>query len=156
MINVDDDGHVAIYHTNQEMLDKAKGIIEDLTRTVAVGDVYESTVTELRDSFAFVNLFQGTDALLHISEISWERTQKITDALHVGDKIKVKVISVDDSGKVKVSARECTEKPEGYVEPKKKTGGSGNRPANSSRSSSNKSSANSANVEKRFFKKKEA
>ena len=157
VINVDDDGHVAIYHTNQEMLDKAKGIIEDLTRTVAVGDVYESTVTELRDSFAFVNLFQGTDALLHISEISWERTQKITDALHVGDKIKVKVISVDDSGKVKVSARECTEKPEGYVEPKKKTGSGNSRPANSnSRSSSNKSSANSANVEKRFFKKKEA
>jgi polyribonucleotide nucleotidyltransferase len=154
VINVDDDGHVAIYHTNQEMLDKAKAIIEDLTRTVAVGDVYESTVTELRDSFAFVNLFQGTDALLHISEISWERTQKITDALHVGDKIKVKVISVDDNGKVKVSARECTEKPEGYVEPKKKTG-SGSRTGNSSRPS-NKSSSNSANVEKRFFKKKEA
>ena len=154
VINVDDDGHVAIYHTNQEMLDKAKAIIEDLTRTVAVGDVFESTVTEVRESFAFVNLFQGTDALLHVSEISWERTPKISDALHVGDKINVKVISVDESGKVKVSARELLEKPEGYVEPKKKS-------SSSSRSFSNKngekkSSSSSANVEKRFFRKRDA
>ena len=150
VINVDDDGHVAIYHHNQEMLDKARKIIEDLTRSAAVGEVYTGKVSEVRDSFAFVTLFPGTDALLHVSEISWERVPKIQDVLHVGDEIQVKVINVDESGKVKVSAKACQEKPEGYVEQKKK-------PRSSDRQSSKKpASSESGNVEKRFFKKKEA
>ncbi len=155
VINVDDDGHVAIYHMNQEMLDKAKAIIEDLTRTVAVGDVFEATVSEIRDSFAFVNLFQGTDALLHVSEISWERTPKISDVLHLGDKINVKVINVDENGKVKVSARELLEKPEGYVEPKKKSSNGRSSSRGGDRKPSSGSTASGTNVEKRFFKKKE-
>ncbi|NCB34151.1 MAG: polyribonucleotide nucleotidyltransferase, partial [Erysipelotrichia bacterium] len=118
-INVEEDGQVAIYHTSQAMLDKARKIIDDLTKVAKVGDIYDATVTEIRDSFAFVTLFTGTDALLHVSEISWNRTEDIHTALHVGNKIQVKVINVDESGKVKVSARECTPKPEGYVEPKR-------------------------------------
>ncbi len=157
-INVEDDGSVAIYHTKQDMIDKAHKIIEDLTRTAQVGDVFDAVVTEIRDSFAFVNLFTGTDALLHVSEISWTRTENINTALHVGDHIQVKVINVDEgTGKVKVSARECTPKPEGYVEPKK-------TPRNASRGNSNKRFGNrndsgekteSGNVEKRVFRKKE-
>ncbi len=153
-ISVEEDGTVAIYHMNQEMIDKAKGIIEDIVRVAKVGDVYEGTVTEVRDSFAFVNLFTGTDALLHVSEVSWERTEDIKKALHTGDKIQVKVINVDEGGKVKVSARECQEKPEGYVEPQKKSGSSKNKSNSRSFSSSNKET--SGNVERRVFKKKEA
>ena len=139
-INVEEDGTVAIYHMNQEMVDKAKGIIEELTRVAHVGEVFDAVVSEVRDSFAFVTLFAGTDALLHVSEVSWERTDKIANALHVGDEIKVKVINIDEAtGKVKVSARACTPKPEGYTEPKK--GGNRNRSGKP--------------VDKRVFKKKE-
>lgn len=149
-INVEDDGRVAVYHMNQAMIDKALGIISDLVKTAEVGEVYNATVIEVRESYAFVNLFAGTDALLHVSEISWNRTEKINDALKVGQLIQVKVTNVDESGKIKVSARECTPKPEGYQEPKKpmrsgkfhdhKDRG-GNRPE-------------SGSVEKRVFRKK--
>ena len=152
-IDVQEDGTITIYHMNRDMINKAKAIIEDLTREAKVGDVYEATVSEIRDSFAFVTLFQGTDALLHVSEISWERTEDINDALHVGDKINVKVIAVDENtGKVKVSARACTEKPEGYVEPKK--------PQRSSRNGGNSrrgggESFSSSKVERRVFRRRE-
>ena len=112
-INVEEDGTVAIYHNDQEMIDKAKGIIEDLTREAEVGDVFDATVSEVRESFAFVTLFPGTDALLHVSELAWERTPNIGDVLHEGDTIRVKVIAKDESGKLKVSARELLPKPEG-------------------------------------------
>ena len=81
-IDIDDDGRCIIYHTEQESIDKAKAMIENLIREAKVGEVYDATVAEVRDSFAFVNLFQGTDALLHVSEISWTRTEDIHTALH--------------------------------------------------------------------------
>ena len=153
-IDVEEDGTIAIYHMNREMINKAKAIIEDLTRVAKIGEEYDATVTEIRDSFAFVNLFQGTDALLHISEISWERTPDIKSVLHVGDTIHVKVIAIDENtGKVKVSARECTEKPEGYVEPKRSP-----RPARSSNRQSNRHSGeafSSSKVDRRVFRRRE-
>ena len=132
---------------NQAMIDKAKAIIEDITREAKVGEEYEGTVSEVRESFAFVTLFTGTEGLLHVSEVSWERTPNIGEVLHVGDKVKVKVTSIDEAGKVKVSARECTPKPEGYVEPKKSSHspkGKGNHFSHNNDSSS---------VERRVFKK---
>ena len=146
-INVDEEGHISIYHMDQEMIDKAKAIIEDITREAKVGDEFEGTVSEVRESFAFVTLFTGTEGLLHVSEVSWERTPNISEVLHVGDKVKVKVTSIDDAGKIKVSARECTPKPEGYVEPKKSShsqkNGKGNRFSHN----------NDSSVERRVFKK---
>ncbi len=146
-INVGEDGTVAIYHMDRAMIEKAKGIIADLTREANVGDVFDATVAEVRDNFAFVTLFQGTDALLHVSEIAWERVPDIKEVLHVGDTIKVKVTNKDDSGKLKVSAKALLEKPEGYVEPKKPL-----RPQKGSFHSSHESGSN---VEKRVFKKKD-
>jgi polyribonucleotide nucleotidyltransferase len=154
-IDVEEDGTIAIYHMNREMINKAKAIIEDLTRDAKVGEEYDATVSEVRESFAFVTLFPGTDALLHVSELSWERSPNIGEVLHIGDKIRVKVTAVDEStGKVKVSARECLEKPEGYVEPKRGTG----RNQRSSRSSDRKRSGeafSSSKVEKRVFRRRE-
>ena len=150
-IDVEEDGTIAIYHMNREMINKAKAIIENLTREAKVGEVYEATVTEIRESFAFVNLFQGTDALLHVSEISWSRVPSINDVLHVGDKLNVKVIAVDENtGKVKVSARECTEKPEGYVEPKKAP-----RPNRNNRERRSGESYSSSKVDRRVFRRRE-
>ncbi len=148
-INVEEDGSIQIYHMNQAMIDKAKGIIEDLTRTAKLDEIYEATVAEVRESFAFVTLFPGTDALLHVSEVAWERTPKISDVLHVGDKVTVKVISIDEAGKVKVSAKACQPKPEGYVEEKKKFAKAGGNRRNNA-----KPAETSGNVERRVFKKK--
>ncbi len=144
-IDIEDDGRCIIYHTDLDSIRKAKEIISNLIREAKIDDVYDATVTEVRDSFAFVNLFQGTDALLHVSELSWERTPNIKDVLKEGDTIRVKVISIDDAGKVKVSAKQLLEKPEGYEEKKKEF-----RPRNNTRRSND-----SSNVERRVFKKKE-
>jgi polyribonucleotide nucleotidyltransferase len=153
-IDIDDDGNVVLYHTDQEMIDKAMGIINDLVREAKLGDVYDARVIEVRDSFAFVNLFGSTDALLHVSEVSWERTPDIKDVLHVGDTVRVKVINIDEAtGKVKVSMKALMDKPEGYVEPKKPL-----RPQHGARGDrrhfgDNRHSENGT-VEKRVFHKK--
>ena len=115
-IDINDDGKCIIYHTDREMIDKAKEMISLLIKEAKVGDVYLAKVVEVRDSFAFVNLFANVDALLHVSQLAWERIEKIKDKLHVGDEIRVKVVAVDDNGKIKVSAKELLAKPEGYVE----------------------------------------
>jgi polyribonucleotide nucleotidyltransferase len=151
-IDIDDDGKCVLYHTDQAMLDKAKQMISDLIREAKVGEEYDATVTEVRDSFAFVTLFEGTDALLHVSQLKWERVEDIKTELHVGDTIHVKVIAIDDAGKVKVSARECLPKPEGYVEPK--------RPMRPQHGAGDHRSFHhdhdNGNVERRSFKKKDA
>jgi polyribonucleotide nucleotidyltransferase len=152
-IDIDDDGTCILYHTNQDMIDKAKNMINDLIREAKVGEVYDARVTDVRDSFAFVNLFGSTDALLHVSQLKWERVENIKDELHVGDVVKVKVISIDDQGKIKVSARECLPKPEGYVEPKKPL-----RPqhgARGDRHSFHHDHHDNKDVERRVFKKKD-
>ena len=151
-IDIDDDGKCVIYHTDREMINKAKQIILDLIREAKIDEVYDATVSEVRESFAFVTLFPGTDALLHVSELSWERVEKIGDVLHVGDTIKVKVIAIDEAGKVKVSAKRCLEKPEGYVE-KKNPRRPDSRNGNRSRGGNEKPAAN---VERRVFKKKDS
>ncbi len=148
-IDIDDDGKVVLYHTKQNMIDRAKQIISDLIREAKVDEVFDNAVVnEVRDSFAFVTLFPGTDALLHVSQISWEKTADIKEALHVGDTVRVKVISIDDAGKVKVSMRELLEKPEGYVEPKKPM-----RPQHGAGNHSDHK-RDGGNVERRVFKKK--
>ncbi|MCH4205233.1 MAG: polyribonucleotide nucleotidyltransferase [Solobacterium sp.] len=152
-IDIDDDGKCVLYHTDQAMLDKAKQMIEDLIRVAKVGEEYDAKVTEVRDSFAFVTLFEGTDALLHVSQLKWERVEDIKNELHVGDVVHVKVIAIDDAGKVKVSARECLPKPEGYVEPKRPM-----RPQHGSRGdhSSFHHDREGGSVERRSFKKRDA
>lgn len=144
-IDIDDDGKVVLYHTDKEMIEKAKQIINDLIREAKVGDVFDAKVTEIRDSFAFVNLFGSTDALLHVSQLAWERVEDIHKALTVGQTIQVKVINIDENGKVKVSAKELLEKPEGYVEPQKPL-----RPQRGARGDRHEF----GNVERRVFKKK--
>jgi polyribonucleotide nucleotidyltransferase len=152
-IDIDDDGKCVLYHTDQAMLDKAKQMIEDLIRVAKVGEEYDAKVTEVRDSFAFVTLFEGTDALLHVSQLKWERVEDIKNELHIGDVVHVKVIAIDDAGKVKVSARECLPKPEGYVEPKRPM-----RPQHGSRGdhSSFHHDREGGSVERRSFRKKDA
>ena len=109
-IDIDDDGKCVIYHQDREMIDKAKNFIEDLIREVQVGEIYDAKVIRLEKFGAFVELYRNKDALLHVSKISNKRIDKPEDVLKIGDTIKVKVIEIDDKGRVNVSAKDLLEK----------------------------------------------
>ena len=105
-IDIDDDGHIAIYHMKREMINKAKGMIEDIVRVANIGDIFDGKVTRVEDYGAFVNLFGDTDGLCHVSRLSNSYVENAHDVVKVGDIIKVKVIAFDDHGKIKLSHRE--------------------------------------------------
>ncbi len=115
-IDIDDDGHVVIYHMDREMINKAKQMIEDIVREAKVGEVYEGEVTRVEDYGAFVKLFGNCEGLCHVSRLGWGFIDRAQDVVKLGDKIKVRVVEIDEKGKVKVSHREFEEKPAGYVE----------------------------------------
>lgn len=115
-IDIEDDGRILIYHQDQASIDKARATIESLVRSAKVGEVYEAKVVRIETFGAFVELFPGTDGLLHVSKISYERVEKPSDVLKMGEIVKVVVTEIDEKGRVNVSHREFTEKPEGYVE----------------------------------------
>ncbi|MBQ6493680.1 MAG: polyribonucleotide nucleotidyltransferase [Erysipelotrichaceae bacterium] len=111
-IDIDDDGKVVIYHTSKEAIAKAKAMIDEITKEAKVGEIYDATVVRLEKFGAFVELFKGQDALLHVSKISHERVDKPESVLKIGDKIKVKVMEIDEKGRVNVSAKELLPRPE--------------------------------------------
>lgn len=104
-IDIDDEGNVSIYSSDQAAIDRTKEIIAGLVREAKVGEVYHAKVVRIEKFGAFVNLFDKTDALVHISEISWSRTANVSDVLEVGEEVDVKVIKVDDKGRVDASMK---------------------------------------------------
>ena len=111
-------GIVDIAGNNKESMDKALSRIRALTTVPEVGEVYEGVVKSLQPFGAFVEILPGKDGLLHISEISWNRVDKVEDVLKEGDRLTVKLIEVDArTGKLRLSRRVLEPKPEGYVEP---------------------------------------
>ena len=111
-IDIDDYGKVVIYHTSKEAINKAKDMIDDICREAKIGEIYDAKVVRLESYGAFVELFKGQDALLHVSKIKHERVNKPEDVLKLGDTIKVKVTEIDERGKVNVSAKDLLPKPE--------------------------------------------
>lgn len=89
---------------------KAIAIIEDIVREVEVGEVYTGKVRRIEKFGAFVELFKGTDGLVHISELAHERVGKVEDILKLGDEVTVKVIEVDQQGRVNLSRKALLEK----------------------------------------------
>lgn len=110
-IDIDDEGNVSIYSSDQAAIDRAKEIIAGLVREAKVGEVYHAKVVRIEKFGAFVNLFDKTDALVHISEIAWTRTDNVSDVLEVGDEVDVKVIKVDDKGRVDASMKALLPRP---------------------------------------------
>jgi polyribonucleotide nucleotidyltransferase len=104
-IDVSDDGTIHIASSNQEAAERAMKTIQDLTAEVEVGQTYTGSVTRLADFGAFVEVFPGTEALLHISEVADHRVRDIRDVLEEGQEILVKCISNDGQGKVRLSRR---------------------------------------------------
>ena len=110
---IDNQGKVEILGTTQELLDNAISEIKALTFTPEVGDVYTGTVRSVMPYGAFVNIGKGTDGLLHISEINWERVENVEDVLKEGDKVEVKLTEIDaKSGKLRLSRKVLLPKPE--------------------------------------------
>ena len=109
-IDIDQEGHVSIASTDAAMIQRAKEIIEDLTREIEVGQVYEGTVRRIEKFGAFVEIAQGKDGLVHISELAHERVAKVEDVLAIGDKVKVKVTEIDGQGRINLSRKALIEK----------------------------------------------
>lgn len=111
-IDIEQDGTVYIASQDQAMNRKAIAIIEDIVREVEVGEVYTGKVRRIEKFGAFVELFKGTDGLVHISELAHERVGKVEDILKLGDEVTVKVIEVDQQGRVNLSRKALLEKKE--------------------------------------------
>lgn len=109
-IDIEQDGTVYIASQDQAMNRKAIAIIEDIVREVEVGEVYTGKVRRIEKFGAFVELFKGTDGLVHISELAHERVGKVEDILKLGDEVTVKVIEVDQQGRVNLSRKALLEK----------------------------------------------
>jgi len=108
-IDVDDSGLVKILAVNQELGDKALKMVKDIAREAEVGALYEGTVRKIMDFGAFVEIFPGTDGLVHISQLDSQRVNKVTDILKEGDKVLVKVLEVDREGKIRLSRKAAME-----------------------------------------------
>lgn len=104
-IDIDEEGLVQIFSSDQDAIDRAKTIISDLVREAKVGEVYTVPVVRIEKFGAFVHLFNKTDALVHISELSWKRTEHVEDVVKVGDMVTVKIIKIDEKGRVDASIK---------------------------------------------------
>ena len=104
-IDIEDDGSVIIASVDSEMGEKAKSIIENIIKDVEVGEVYEGTVTKIMKFGAFVDVLNGKEGLLHISQIDNKRINEVEDVLKSGDKVTVKVIGIDNDGKIDLSRK---------------------------------------------------
>ena len=110
-IDIEEDGQVFIYSTDNDKAIQALEMIEDIVREVEVGGIYYGEVIRLMNFGAFVDLgCGGKEGLLHISKISKERIKNIEDVLHVGDKVTVKVISIDDQDRINLSMLDFNDK----------------------------------------------
>jgi polyribonucleotide nucleotidyltransferase len=104
-INIDDDGTVTIATSDSSAAEAARKKIEQITADVEEGTIYEGRVVRLMDFGAFVNILPGKDGLVHISQISNERVNEVSDVLSEGDVVKVKVLEVDRQGRVRLSMK---------------------------------------------------
>jgi polyribonucleotide nucleotidyltransferase len=106
-IDINDDGFIKIAAVDAAAAHKAKAMIEAITAEVELNKVYEGKVARIMDFGAFVTILPGKDGLLHISQISQDRVEKVTDFVNVGDTVKVKVIEIDRQGRMRLSMKDA-------------------------------------------------
>jgi polyribonucleotide nucleotidyltransferase len=109
-IDIEQDGRVMIYHQDREPINRAKAMIEALTREAKIGEIFEGKVVRIEQYGVFVNLFGDTDGMCHVSNLANGYVNHPKDHVKMGDVIKVKVISVDEKGKVALSHKEFAAK----------------------------------------------
>jgi polyribonucleotide nucleotidyltransferase len=105
-IDIDDSGTINIASSDEESANKAIEIINGIIAEAEVGKTYMGKVVRIADFGAFVEILPGTDGLLHISQISDKRIAKVTDEINMGDEILVKVIEIDNQGRIRLSRKE--------------------------------------------------
>ncbi|MBI2067089.1 MAG: polyribonucleotide nucleotidyltransferase [Deltaproteobacteria bacterium] len=116
-VDVEDDGSVKIFAINEEAMRKAVEKVEASTAVPELGKIYTGKVAKITDFGAFVTILPNTDGLLHISQIDYQRVNRVEDVLKEGDEVQVKVIRIEPSGKVALSRRDTMPAPEGWTPP---------------------------------------
>jgi len=116
-IDIEQDGRVTIMHTNTVDIAKAMKIIEQIVKVAKVGEVYSGKVVRIEKFGCFVELWKGTDGLCHISKLAHERVHKTEDVVKLGDIINVKVIGIDDKGRVDLSRKAVLPRPKATPKP---------------------------------------
>ena len=112
VINIEDDGTVSVSAENKAKLDNAISQIKAVVQDPEVGTVFDGKVTKILDFGAFVEFAPGREGLVHISQLAWERVNKVEDVLSVGDEVKIKLFEIDKQGRLNFSIKLLTEKPE--------------------------------------------
>jgi polyribonucleotide nucleotidyltransferase len=115
-IDIEDDGTVFISSVDQASAEKARDLVEAITAEVKVGKIYAGRVVSIKEFGAFVEIAPETDGLCHVSELSDRYVQNVTDFVNIGDEVRVKVILIDDQGRIKLS-RKAAMKEEGLSDP---------------------------------------
>ena len=106
-VDLEDDGRVIIYHTDQEVIDKTANMIKDVVREVEDGKIYTGKVVKVEDFGCFVELWPGCEGLVHVSQLAKERVEKPSDIVKVGDEILVKSLGYDKKGRLNLSRKEA-------------------------------------------------
>ena len=109
-VELEDDGRVIIYHSDQEIIDKTRKMIEEVVREVETGKIYEAKVVKVEDFGCFVELWPGCEGLVHVSQLANERVDKAGDVVSVGDEIIVKALGPDKKGRQNFSRKEALPK----------------------------------------------
>ncbi|PIX04454.1 MAG: polyribonucleotide nucleotidyltransferase, partial [Gallionellales bacterium CG_4_8_14_3_um_filter_54_18] len=116
-IDIDDEGNITISSVNGEAAEAAKKRIEDIVMDVEVGKIYEGPVVKLLDFGALINILPGKDGLLHISQIAHERVNSVSDYLKDGQVVRVKLLEMDERGRMKLSMKALLPAPEAKSAP---------------------------------------
>ena len=106
-IDIEDDGRILLYHNDEEVIEKAIKMIEDITREVEEGKLYNVKVTKIESFGCFVEVWPGCEGLVHISKLAKERVEKCEDVVHVGDEIVVKAVGTDNKGRLNFSRKDA-------------------------------------------------
>ena len=131
-IDIEDDGTVMVTSTNAEASQKAVDWIKNLIREVQAGEVFQGTITRILDFGAFAEILPGQEGLIHISELEPHRVEKVTDVVKVGDIVPVKVINIDELGRINLSRKAllpgAENQPQEFNSRPPRSGGGGHRP----------------------------
>jgi polyribonucleotide nucleotidyltransferase len=109
-VEIDDDGHVIIYHSDKEVINKTVKMIEDVVKEVEIGKIYTGEVVKVEDFGCFVKLWPGCEGLVHVSKLDQKRVEKPSDVVKVGDKIEVKALGYDNKGRLNLSRKDALPK----------------------------------------------
>ena len=110
-VDLEDDGRVIIYHTDKEIIEKTREMIEAVVREVEEGKIYDAKVVKIEDFGCFVQLWPGCEGLVHISQLAHERVEKVEEVVQLGDEIIVKALGPDKKGRQNFSRKDALPKP---------------------------------------------